>query len=404
MFDCIVTTDLGLKWLTIKGRLDGITAPEIQTQIKELITGGERMIVADLQEVDYMSSVGLRVFLTSQQQLKKVGGEIVFYNTNKNLLKLFNMSGFEKMFRMLSTLEEIEKELGEASSSGEIGSKEVNGILMRFMGQAVSPGELFTIGSHAKLPYAEYTADDLVTVKANEIRFGTGLASMGATFQECKPFFGEAIVINRHFYFYPALKRPTTDFMLCLQEDSDLEYQFLHGFGFNGDYAFILSFEGADGIVEFNQVSNALFEMTDANKIGMVLLAESKGFWGMHLKQVPIHENKPKNRKKIFDSENFTDWMNFPVEPNAINHIVAGVGIAIKDVRRESPEIQELVAKGNQFHLHGGIFEKEPLNKNVEQFEHELERVLTQLDVYKVQHILGQSRFSSGLVGVVELA
>ena len=221
---------------------------------------------------------------------------------------------------------------------------------------------------------------------------------------KAEPFFGEAIVINRHFYFYPALKRPTTDFMLCLQEDSDLEYQFLHGFGFNGDYAFILSFEGAEGIVEFNQVINALLEMTDANKIGMVLLAESKGFWGMHLKQVPIHENKPKNKKKIFDSENFTDWMNFPVEPNAINHIVAGVGIAIKDVHRESPEIQELVAKGNHFHLHGGIFEKEPLNKNVEQFEHELERVLTQLDVYKVQHVLGQSRFSNGLVGVVELA
>jgi len=404
LFDCIVTTDSGLKWLTIKGRVDGITAPEIQAHIKALITGGERIIVVDLKDVNYMSSVGLRVFLTSQHQLKKVGGEIVFYKTNDPLLKLFNMSGFEKIFRMLSTREEIQKDPGKTSASDGIGEKEVNGILLRYMKQAVSPGKLFTIGSQAKLPYSEYTGKDLVTMRAKDIRFGTGLASLGATYEECKTFFGEAMVINRHFYFYPALKHPAADFMLCLQEDSDVKYQFLHGFGFNGDFAFIISFEGTEGIVELNSIVNALFEIADANKIGIVMVAESKGFWGMHLKQVPIEENRPKNNKEIFDTENFSHWMNFPVEPDAINHIVAGVGIAVKEVRRERTEIRNLIAKGNHFHLHAGVLDKEPLSKDVAQFEPELERVLTQLDVDKVQHVLGQSRFGNGLMGIVELA
>ena len=41
------------------------------------------------------------------------------------MLKLFTMSGFEKIFRILSTREEIEKVLGNVSSSGGIGAKEV---------------------------------------------------------------------------------------------------------------------------------------------------------------------------------------------------------------------------------------------------------------------------------------
>jgi anti-anti-sigma factor len=404
LFECTVATDSGLKWLIVKGRVDGITSPDIQARIKALIAGGERIIVTDLRDVNYMSSVGLRVFLTSQHQLKKVGGEIVFYRTNDELLKLFDMSGFDKIFRTRFTREEIEKDFGKASTPEGVGEKEVTGILLRYIKQAVSSGKLFTIGSQENLPHSEYTDKDLVTLKAKEIRFGTGLASLGESFEASKAFFGEAMVINRHFYFYPAIKHPAADFMLCLQEDSDVKYQFLHGFGFNGDFACILSFEGIEGIVGLNAIVDALFEITDANKIGIVMLAESKGFWGMHLKQVPIAENRPKNNREIFDSENFANWMNFPVEPDAVNHIVAGVGIAVKEIQREKQEIQDLIAKGSHFHLHAGILDKAPLSKDVAQFEPELDRVLTQLDVYKIQHVLGQSRFGNGLVGIVELS
>ncbi len=403
MLDSTVIDDLGLKWIILKGRIDSITAPDIQAQVKELIAQGERILVANLEDVNYMSSAGLRVLVSSQQQLKKAGGEIILYRASENILELFRMSSFDKIFKILDTREEIQSLFDTTTALENIGTQNINGIALRYTKKQVPPGKLFTIGSQAKLPHAQYAKEDMVTLKANDIQFGTGLASLGANFDECKDFFGEALIIHRHFFFYPAVKRPAVDFMLCSQEDSNLEYQFLHGFGFNGDYATTLSFEGSDGFVELHELIDAFFTISEANKIGIVLLGESKGFWGMHLKQVPIIENQPQNGKEIFDSENFTGWMNFPVEPDAVNNIVAAVGIAVKELETEKSDIQELIAKGGNFHLHGGLFDKEPLSKNHEQFENELQRVLTQLEAFKVQHILGQSRFSSGLAGIIEL-
>jgi anti-anti-sigma factor len=394
---------MGMKWLTLKGRVDSIAAPDIQNEIKNLITGGQRTIVAHLEDVNYVSSAGLRVLISTQQQLKKVGGEIILYKTTENILELFKMSSFDKIFTILHTRDEIEALLATNAPSSETGAQEIDGIAYRFLKKTVDAGKLFVIGSQEKLPSAGYIQDDMITVKAKEIQFGAGLASLGDNYEECKQFFGESLVINRNFFFYPAVKRPAVDFMLCTQDDSHLEYQFLHGFGFNGEYSTILSFEGVDCFVDLNQLMKGLFEFSDADLLGIVMLAESKGFWGMHLKQVPIVENRPENGKDIFDTENFSAWVNFPVEPEAVNNIVAGVGIAVRDVASQCKEVQELIAKGGNFHLHGCLFEKEPLSKNVDQFQAELNRVMTQLEVYKVQHILGQSRFSSGLVGIVEL-
>jgi hypothetical protein len=49
------------------------------------------------------------------------------------------------------------------------------------------------------------------------------------------------------------------------------------------------------------------------------------------------------------------------------------------------------------------VFEKEPVNRNILEFGNELDRVLADLSVYRVQHLLGQSAFSSCTMGVVEL-
>jgi hypothetical protein len=244
----------------------------------------------------------------------------------------------------------------------------------------------------------------VVTIKSEELQFGTGLATLGDCYGEYKNLFGEAMVINRNFFFYPAVKRPAVDFMLAANQESSLEYRFLHGFGFTGSYKYVVLFESTEGLVELERLVNAFFSISQANLLGFVILGESKGLWGMHLKNSPIFENQPKNGKEIFDPINFADWVNFPVEAGDINRIIAATGIAIKEVSRERGEVQSLLSKGACFHVHGAVFSQEPLSKKIEQFENELTRVLTELEVYKVQHILGKTRFSSGMVGLVELS
>lgn len=403
MFEYHLSEELGLKCLHLKGRIDSMSATEIQHQVNGLILAGERRFVTDFEEVNYISSAGLRIFLAAQKQLSKAGGEIILFKMPPDVLRVFKMSGFEQLFRIASSEEEIRSALQGEQPAVEVSSREIEGIPVQYLKREVEEGKLFTIGSQERLATSDYTEKDVIAVKPGDIQFGTGLAAIGDRYQDYKDFFGEALVITRHLYFYPATKRPAVDFMLYTQGDSSLEYKFFHGFGFNGDYKYILSFESPEGYTELSRLIKALFALSEANILGVVLLAESKGLWGMNLKRVPLAENKPEGGEDIFDSRNFSEWMNFPVEPSDMNNIVIGTGIAVRDRNALRAGAQPLIPGEQNFHIHACVFEKQPFNINLQEFDKEMKRVLTELEVYKIQHILGQTRFSSGIVGLIEL-
>ncbi len=402
--ECSVYEDLGIQWLKLRGRIDGMTCGEVRRHMDDLVQQGKRTFAAHLEEVSYISSAGLRVFLEVQKQLIKVGGEMLLFGLAGSVLKTFDMSGFLTMFKSVTRREELESLLRCASPSVEAESEEVMGIPFRHVRREGPPGRLRVIGSQEKLSSSGYTEADVVTLTGSDVRHGFGLATLGDQYEEYKNLFGEAVVLNRSLFFYPATKHPSADFMLCGPDPAGAEYRFLNGAGFGGDCRHILSFEGGDGGVEASRLIAALFPFTKRNALGIVLLAESKGFWGMNIRKSPIIENSPANGKEIFERANFQEWMNFPVEPGEFNHVVACVGIAVQDTAAARPEIAGLVAGKHPFHMHAAVFSKSPLSKDVMQYENELNRVLNELEVIKVQHVLGQSRFASGMVGLFELS
>ena len=58
-----------------------------------------KRIVLDMNEVDYVSSAGLRVLLQGAKSLKKTDGEIVLFGMNSAVNQVFKLSGFDSIFR-----------------------------------------------------------------------------------------------------------------------------------------------------------------------------------------------------------------------------------------------------------------------------------------------------------------
>ncbi len=391
------------KSLALRGRVDALSSAEIQKVFDRLIQGGERMILVDFTEVNYVSSAGLRLFLLVQKQLGSVGGELFLFGLAPQTLEVFRVSGHDRLFHIASTRDELMPSVLEKTGYSQAIATNVGEIAVEYIRLPAEKGSLVIVGSQDPLSRADYTEKDVVSVKPADMEFGCGLGTVGELYADYKDLFGESLIIRRSLFFYPAVKRPQVDFMMASESDVHLTYRFFDGFGFNGRYKFLLSFEGKDGTVELSPLIKALFEISDANLIGICFLAESKGIWGMRLKQVPIAEKRPQNGEEIFHPENFSNWIDFPVEPTDANHIIAGVGIAIRQRDRLRPEIQSLIAEGNAFHIHAGVFEKGPLSKMAKDFESEVTRVIRELGPFKVQHLLGKSRFASGLIGIVEL-
>ena len=403
MLEFIITEDLGLKWIALKGRVDGMSSPDVQRQIEEQIRSGERVLVVDLEGVNYISSAGLRVFLTAQKNLKKANGEIFLLRVPDSVLSILRTSGMLGFFQVFSDPAALAVHAGKGTAHPAIEHIEADGVSLRCLKRGGKPGALKVFGSQAPLATAAYTEKDVVSVRADEVRFGTGLAAVGERYEEYSRVFGESVIVDRNFYFYPAVRHAAVDFMLAAEQEQGLEYRFLHGFGFNGEYSSIVTFESTDGFVDLTGLVNLAGERVEANLLGLVFLAESKGLWGMHMKQIPTVENSPANGSEIFDASNFAAWMNFPVEPADAGNVVMGAGIAVKNKELERPEIARLLPSGGGFHIHAGVFSKEPLSKDPEQFETELKRIATELAVFKVQHLLGQSCFDRGTIGIIEL-
>ena len=78
--------------IEIIGRLDTITAPALDKTINEDI-GDAKNIVLDLNGLEYISSAGLRVLLSAQKKMQKIGSMKVI-NVCEEVMEVFEMTGF----------------------------------------------------------------------------------------------------------------------------------------------------------------------------------------------------------------------------------------------------------------------------------------------------------------------
>ena len=78
--------------IEIVGRLDTITAPALDKTINEDI-GDTKNLVLDLKGMEYISSAGLRVLLSAQKKMQKIGSMKVT-GVCEEVMEVFEMTGF----------------------------------------------------------------------------------------------------------------------------------------------------------------------------------------------------------------------------------------------------------------------------------------------------------------------
>lgn len=78
--------------MALTGRMDTSTAPQFETELKNNISGVEKLIL-DFENLEYISSAGLRVILTAQKIMNKQG-EMVIRNVNEVISEVFEITGF----------------------------------------------------------------------------------------------------------------------------------------------------------------------------------------------------------------------------------------------------------------------------------------------------------------------
>ncbi len=78
--------------ITIEGRLDTTTAPQLETELKKSLDG-IKTLVLDIAALEYISSAGLRVLLSAQKVMNKQG-EMTIKGANEAIMEIFEVTGF----------------------------------------------------------------------------------------------------------------------------------------------------------------------------------------------------------------------------------------------------------------------------------------------------------------------
>ena len=78
--------------VTVAGRLDTTTAPQLEAEFKQSINGIEKLVL-DFTALEYLSSAGLRVLLSAQKVMNKQG-EMIIKNVNETINEIFEVTGF----------------------------------------------------------------------------------------------------------------------------------------------------------------------------------------------------------------------------------------------------------------------------------------------------------------------
>jgi anti-sigma B factor antagonist len=90
----------------LNGNLNSNTSPELEDKIFEAIKNESKNMILDFEDLDYISSAGLRVIMKAAKNLKKSEGMIVLCSMQDYVKEVFEIAGFDAYLPIVSTMDD----------------------------------------------------------------------------------------------------------------------------------------------------------------------------------------------------------------------------------------------------------------------------------------------------------
>ena len=84
--------------IAVSGRVDTVTAPELEAGLK---FGDATCVVIDLANVPYMSSAGLRLLLAAHKKMVAKGGELQIAHVQADVREVLDITGFSDILNLV---------------------------------------------------------------------------------------------------------------------------------------------------------------------------------------------------------------------------------------------------------------------------------------------------------------
>ncbi|HEY7562913.1 MAG TPA: STAS domain-containing protein [Gaiellaceae bacterium] len=104
--------------IALTGEIDLYTAPEFKQQLLDVVGQGAKNVVVDLTETTFIDSTTLGVLVGGVKRLRPAGGQLSIVSSDRNITKIFEITGLSRVFPLHATRAEALESVGvdEATS------------------------------------------------------------------------------------------------------------------------------------------------------------------------------------------------------------------------------------------------------------------------------------------------
>jgi anti-sigma B factor antagonist len=103
--------------IALAGEVDLYTAPEFKQQLLDVIAKGGRNVVVDFSDTTFIDSTTLGVLVGGVKRLRQNGGQLALVSTDRNITKIFEITGLDRVFAIHNTRAEAVDAVSSASQT-----------------------------------------------------------------------------------------------------------------------------------------------------------------------------------------------------------------------------------------------------------------------------------------------
>jgi anti-sigma B factor antagonist len=101
--------------IALAGEVDLYTAPEFKQQLLDVIAKGAKDVVVDFSDTTFIDSTTLGVLVGGVKRLRSGDGQLSLVCSDRNITKIFEITGLDRVFTIYATRDEALSAIGSAT-------------------------------------------------------------------------------------------------------------------------------------------------------------------------------------------------------------------------------------------------------------------------------------------------
>ncbi len=409
---------------TLQGRLDAYGAKGLDEQLLPILEEASvTTLVMDFQEVNYLSSAGVRSLLKADKHLRPRQGRLLLAGLNEYCRNVLDMAGYLDAGQVFDTPEAaLKAQLGFRTTPlnwDGCDSVETDAGRFRFRPHSNDSGTALVLGHIEDVLDSRVTPDHIQSKQFSHTEYSIGLGGLGDRLEDYFPVMGEMITIGGTMVWLPTDGNDTPDYLIPKHDTGSVRIRTGFNVALDGDFNELVWFESqSEQGATIADIYRGLFASARQRRpeykggIALAMRADMSTMYGSGVLLSPVIDNQPANGEWITHPSNFPTWFEVDKTPRKqdVTGLLTGIGIDLTADRsaydKELFDATFYVNPANPsgsdivLHNHGVFFDRLPANDQPGTIKEEIAQVIETGTFVDMRHLLDGSEIRSALIGV----